>query len=156
MEDYKFDLTKIRYQERGDSCGYCCIFTKLGVKFAAVDYEAEPWTAMNNDEQATVVVDWNPLSASLTYPLLRPENHLRDWNFDVDKLLSQGRIKEISNTHLIESAWQAYESNLHLEATISEGRDGIKIEQQLEGRLEEGGMMHFRQRRYKIQMWSTV
>jgi hypothetical protein len=66
-----------------------------------------------------------------------------------DELLSQGRIKEISNTHLIESAWQAYKSNLHLEATVSEGRDGIKIEQQLEGRLEEGRMMHFRQIRYK-------
>ena len=148
-EDYKFDLTKIRYLERGDSRGDCCIFTKLGVIFASVESEEEPWTAMGDDAQANVVVDSNPLSPSLTYPLLRPENYLGDWNFDGDELLSQGRIKEISNTHLIESAWQAYESNLHLEATVSEGRDGIKIEQQLEGRLEEGRMMHFRQIRYK-------
>lgn len=149
-EDYKFDLTKIKYLERGDSRGDCCIFTKLGVIFASVDYKEEPWTvARGDDEQATVVVDSNQFSPSLTYPILRPENYLGHWNFDGDELLSQGRIKEISSTHLIESAWQAYESNLHLETTISEGRNGIKIEQQLEGGLEEGGIMHFRQKRYK-------
>ena len=150
-EDYKFDLTKIRYLKRGDHRGDCCIFTKLGVIFASVDWEEEPWGARGDDEQANVVVDTNPLSPSLTYPLLSPDNYIGDWEEinEGDELLSQGRIKEISNTHLIESAWQAYESGLHLETTISEGRDGIKIEQQLEGRLEEGEIMFFRQRRYK-------
>ena len=150
-EDYKFDLTKIRYLERGDHRGDCYIFTKLGVIFASVDWEEEPWWARGDDEQANVVVDTNPLSPSLTYPLLRPENYIDDWNeiYEDDKLLSQGRIKEISDTHLIEFAWQAFESNLHLETTISEGRDGIKTENQLQGTLEEGGMMYFRKRKYK-------
>ena len=68
-EDYKFDLTKIRYLKRGDHRGDCCIFTKLGVIFASVDWEEEPWRARGDDEQANVVVDTNPLSLSHISPL---------------------------------------------------------------------------------------
>ena len=97
-----------------------------------MDWEEEPWWARGDDEQANVVVDTNPLSPSLTYPLLRPENYIDDWNeiYEDEKLLSQGRIKEISDTHLIEFAWQDFESDLHLETTISEG-SGRKLTEKI-------------------------
>jgi hypothetical protein len=96
----------------------------------------------------------------LTSSILKPENQINKrldrGECDEDELISQGYIKEISNTKLTESAFQTYISNYHVEETTSEGRDGIKQEQRLEGNLVGGGIMYFRKRRYQCGLLNQV
>jgi hypothetical protein len=139
------------------------IYTKLGVIFA---YRYNFWAGYNimviddPHQNAHVVTDSDCLSTSLTSSILKPENQINKrldrGECDEDELISQGYIKEISNTKLTESAFQTYISNYHVEETTSEGRDGIKQEQRLEGNLVGGGIMYFRKRRYQCGLLNQV